>query len=101
MAAQNYRLIDIDALDPENQFPASLLTPEFPPVPTQTIIEIQNGLRQLLQRGDKAGALRAALENAPYGGDDRGKVSLPSLSFSLLAVLDGIMQWIGRVRWRG
>jgi len=69
----NYRLIDIDALDSEAQFPPELLNPPLPPV---DILEIQgyaSQCRQLLQRGDQGGALRIALENVPYGGDEAGK----------------------------
>lgn len=77
----NYRLIDIDALDSEAQFPPELLNPPLPPV---DILEIQghaSQCRQLLQRGDQGGALRIALENVPYGGDEAGKVchQCPSL----------------------
>ena len=32
-------------------------------------------IKQLLRSGDAEGALRAALENAPYGGDAGAKVS--------------------------
>ena len=74
MAQVNYRLIDVDALDPENAFPAELITPQFPPVALADIQALATHCRQLLQRGDQEGALRSALENVPYGGDEQGKV---------------------------
>lgn len=74
MAAVNYRLIDIDALDPESAFPAELLTPQFAPVSAGEIQGLANNCRQLLQRGEQEGALVTALENVPYGADEQGKV---------------------------
>ncbi|KAG0131529.1 actin-related protein 2/3 complex subunit 5 [Tuber indicum] len=73
MATINYRLIDIDALDPESAFPAELLTPPCDPIPTSEIQSLATHCRQLLQRGDQEAALVAALENVPYGGDEQGK----------------------------
>lgn len=77
MPVTNYRLIDIDALDPESAFPAELLTPQFTPVSTPEIQSLAGNCRQQLQRGDQEGALVAALEGAPYGGDEQGKVCAP------------------------
>lgn len=77
MPVTNYRLIDIDALDPESAFPAELLTPQFTPVSTPEIQSLAGACRQQLQRGDQEGALVAALEGAPYGGDEQGKVCAP------------------------
>ena len=80
MATINYRLIDVDALDPEAAFPAELLTPPCDPIPTSEIQSLATHCRQLLQRGDQEAALVAALENVPYGGDEHGKVfSAPKL----------------------
>lgn len=74
MTTINYRLIDIDALDPESAFPADLLTPQYTPVSSGEIQGLANNCRQLLQRGEQEEALVAGLEGAPYGGDDQGKV---------------------------
>lgn len=74
MATVNYRLIDIDALDPESAFPAELLAPQFAPVSFGEVQSLANNCRQLLQRGEQEGALVAALENVPYGADEQGKV---------------------------
>ncbi|RPB21045.1 Arp2/3 complex 16 kDa subunit ARPC5 [Terfezia boudieri ATCC MYA-4762] len=69
----NYRLIDIDALDADAQFPPELLNPPCPPVGISEIQGLAGQCRQLLQRGDQEGALKVALENVPYGGDEAGK----------------------------
>lgn len=73
MAAVNYRLIDVDALDPDNAFPAELLNPQFPTVQIEGVQALSQQARQLLQRGDHESALRFALENVPYGADEQGK----------------------------
>ncbi|KAK6515412.1 hypothetical protein TWF506_007748 [Arthrobotrys conoides] len=72
-ANQNWRLIDVDALDPELQYPAELLSPPFEPVPLSTVQQLSQQCRGLLQRGENAEALRIALQNVPYGADDAGK----------------------------
>jgi hypothetical protein len=85
MALQNYRLINIDKLDPESSsnFPISTLSPNTTPVSSADVQSLAGQIRQLLRGGDTEGALRGALENAPYGGDDRSKVwPLPTMSFS-------------------
>jgi actin related protein 2/3 complex subunit 5 len=76
MAQGNYRLIDVDALDPDAAFPAELLTPRFPPAPIADVQAVASHCRQSLQRGEQEGALRTALENVPYGADEQGKVGL-------------------------
>lgn len=70
----NYRLIDIDALDTDTQFPPELLSPPLPPVDISEIQGLASQCRQFLQKGEQEGALRIALENVPYGGDEAGKV---------------------------
>jgi hypothetical protein len=72
----NWRTINIDALDPESpaNFDLSSLTPDVVPVPAADVQHLATQCRQLLRGGDSEGALRGALENAPYGSDERGKV---------------------------
>ena len=81
MSAQNWRTINIDLLDAES--PANFDVKSFlPPVASVSASEIQNiaaQIRQLLRGGDTEGALRGALENAPYGGDAAAKVKSPDL----------------------
>jgi hypothetical protein len=76
MAAVNWRTINVDALDPESaaNFDLSTLTPALAPVSTADVQHLATQVRQLLRGGDSEGALRGALENAPYGGDPTGKV---------------------------
>ncbi|EPS36039.1 hypothetical protein H072_10402 [Dactylellina haptotyla CBS 200.50] len=72
-ANQNWRLIDVDALDPELTYPAELLSPPFEPVPTSAIQQLGQQCRGLVQRGESSEALRIALESVPYGADEAGK----------------------------
>lgn len=80
-ASLNYRTINIDALDPESayNFDLSSLTPSIPPTSAGEVQSTAGQIRQLLRGGDSEGALRGALDTAPYGADDKGKVSLSVL----------------------
>lgn len=82
MAQVNWRTINIDALDPDSSanFDLSTLTPAVQPVSTADVQTLAGQIRQLLRGGDQEGALRGALENVPYGADDRGKVGQNLLS---------------------
>jgi hypothetical protein len=87
MATLNWRTINIDALDPDSpaNFDLSSLTPAITPISTADVQTLAGQIRQLLRGGDNEGALQGALENPPYGADERGKVSttkscLPSIS---------------------
>ncbi|QDS74041.1 hypothetical protein FKW77_009142 [Venturia effusa] len=75
MSLVNWRTINIDALDPDSpaNFDLSTLTPDVVPVSAADVQQLATQCRQLLRGGDGEGALRGALENAPYGGDERGK----------------------------
>lgn len=76
MAQINWRTINIDALDPDSaaNFDLSTLTPGVQKVSTADVQTLAGQVKQLLRGGDQEGALRGALENAPYGADERGKV---------------------------
>lgn len=78
MAAINWRTINVDALDPDSpaNFDLSTLTPAVAPISTADVQSIAGQIRQILRGGDSEGALMSALENAPYGADEKGKVSL-------------------------
>ena len=73
---ENWRTINIDLLDPESSsnFDSSTLHPAFAPVSEPEIRQLAQQVRQLLRGGDAEGALRGALEGAPYGGDAIVKV---------------------------
>jgi actin related protein 2/3 complex subunit 5 len=75
MAAVNWRTINIDALDPDSpaNFDLSSLTPAVAPISTSDVQSLATQIRQLLRGGDNEGALQGALENPPYGADERGK----------------------------
>lgn len=79
MANVNWRTINIDLLDPESSanFSTSSLSPFVPAVSAAAIQSLGSQIRQRLRGGDLEGALRGALENAPYGGDGAAKVRNP------------------------
>ena len=79
MSLTNYRTINVDAYDPEapQNFDLSTLTPSVVPASTSEVQNTANQIRQLLRGGDGEGALRSALEMAPYGADQQGKVRIP------------------------
>lgn len=76
MANVNWRTINIDALDPDSpaNFDLASLAPSVAPVATADVQSLATQIRQLLRSGDNEGALQGALENAPYGADEKGKV---------------------------
>lgn len=73
--SDNWRTINIDALDPDSStnFDVSTLVAQFPPVSDSDIRTLAQQVRQLLRGGDPEGALRGALENAPYGSSEQVK----------------------------
>ncbi|MCJ1254793.1 hypothetical protein MMC24_002609 [Lignoscripta atroalba] len=75
MATANWRTINIDLLDPESSanFDIASLSPSVAPVSAAEVQSLSGQIRQLLRGGDSEGALRGALENAPYGGDAGAK----------------------------
>ena len=76
MASANWRTINIDLLDPESpaNFDIKTLRPAVASVSSSEVQALASQIRQLLRGGDTEGALRGALENAPYGGDSGAKV---------------------------
>lgn len=81
MASTNWRTLNVDLLDPDSpaNFDNSSLLPSIPSVTTQEVQNLSGQIKQLLRGGDGEGALRGALENAPYGGDAASKVSSDAL----------------------
>ena len=90
---QNYRLINIDLLDPESpsNFDLSTLVSSSStfggPSSAADAQHVAGQVRQLLRGGDAEGALRGALENVPYGGDDRAKVGACKVVVSVEALV--------------
>ena len=66
----------MDLLDPESpaNFDVSSLLPSVPSISASEVQTLSSQIKQLLRGGDSEGALRGALENAPYGGDAQAKV---------------------------
>ena len=79
MAAINWRTINVDLLDPESpaNFDVSSLLPSIPSASASEVQTLSSQIKQLLRGGDSEGALKGALENAPYGGDAQAKVMKP------------------------
>ena len=77
MATVNWRTINVDLLDPESpaNFDVSSLLASTPSVSVSEVQTLSSQIKQLLRGGDSEGALRGALENAPYGSDAQAKVS--------------------------
>lgn len=73
----NWRTINVDLLDPDSSanFDVASLLPSIPSVSASEVQTLSSQIKQLLRGGDSEGALRGALENAPYGGDAQAKVS--------------------------
>lgn len=91
MTTINWRTINIDALDPESSsnFDLATLTPSVQPVSAADVQGLTGQIRQALRGGDSEGALRGALENAPYGADERGKESYAG---AVVEILQSIRQ---------
>lgn len=87
MAAVNWRTINIDLLDPESSanFSTASLSSSVAPVSAAEVQSLAGQVKQLLRGGDTEGALRGALENAPYGGDGVAKVRIapPPLRYGI------------------
>ncbi|KAK9383656.1 actin-related protein 2/3 complex subunit 5 [Kockiozyma suomiensis] len=77
MANVNFRRINIDILEPENNIaPEDLIPPSIANLPPVSVSEIQSfgqSIRSALSRGDHAGALSAALANPPYTSTEEVK----------------------------
>lgn len=79
MASANWRTINIDLLEAESpaNFDTKSLLPPVAPTSVSQVQSLASQIRQLSRGGDSEGALRGALENAPYGGDASAKVCCP------------------------
>jgi actin related protein 2/3 complex subunit 5 len=86
MAQINWRTIDVDAYDPDSStnFDLSTLAPSVVPVSGSQVQSTVTQIRQLSRGGDYEGALMGALDTAPYGADEAGKVRATQLPALLL-----------------
>lgn len=74
LAMEDWRRIDIDALDPENFVSVEELSPEVPPVSAQEVQSKINNIRTLISKGSHSDAVLFALDEPPYGADVESKV---------------------------
>ncbi|CEP23463.1 unnamed protein product [Cyberlindnera jadinii] len=70
---EDWRRIDIDALDPENTMTLEELTPEVPPVSSQEVSSKINNIRTLISKGSHGDAILLAVDEPPYGADEQSK----------------------------
>ncbi|KNE00178.2 hypothetical protein QG37_02713 [Candidozyma auris] len=70
---EDWRRIDIDALEPENHLSKEDLVPDLPPVSYEEISTISKQVRQSLSSGQFLPALQLALDNPPYVADEATK----------------------------
>lgn len=70
---EDWRRIDIDALEPENHLSKQDLVPDLPPVSHDHIVQVSSQVRLALSLGQFLAALQTALDNAPYVADDATK----------------------------
>lgn len=69
MATEDWRKIDIDALEPEYHLSAAELVPDLPQVSQSQISSVAQQVRSQLSSGQFQQALELALDNAPYIAD--------------------------------
>ncbi|OBA19233.1 Arp2/3 complex 16 kDa subunit ARPC5 [Metschnikowia bicuspidata var. bicuspidata NRRL YB-4993] len=70
---EDWRRIDIDALEPENHLSKQDLVPDLPPVTPSEIAAIAQQVKQALSLGQFLQALQAVLETPPYVSDEKTK----------------------------
>lgn len=69
----DWRRIDIDALEPENHLLKQDLIPDLPPVSHDEIVALSRTVKQTLSLGQFLQALQAALDTPPYVADEATK----------------------------
>ncbi len=74
MADFNFRRIDVDQYDPDSHVTLEDITPQADPVSYSDITAKAQQIRNLLQKGANEDALLLALDDPPYGGDEKTKV---------------------------
>lgn len=70
---EDWRRIDIDALEPDNHLSKEDLVPDLPAVSYEEIVSISKQVKQSLSLGQFVPALKLALDNPPYVADERTK----------------------------
>jgi len=70
---EDWRRIDIDALEPDTHLSAEDLIPQLPPVSYEQIQQVSQQVRSSLSSGQFVVALQLALDNPPYVADAKTK----------------------------
>lgn len=70
---EDWRRIDIDALEPENHLLKEELIPDLPPTSHQEVVNTSQQARTLLSLGRFQEALTLVLDNPPYVADEESK----------------------------
>ncbi|CAG89288.2 DEHA2F13112p [Debaryomyces hansenii CBS767] len=69
----NWRRIDIDALETDNHLSKEDLIPDLPPVSNEEILSLSKQCRSALSSGQFLQALTLALDTPPYVSDEKTK----------------------------
>jgi actin related protein 2/3 complex subunit 5 len=85
MSQIDFRRIDVDQYDPDSFISKEDLTPPCKPVSAAEQQQVATEIRGAISRGEAKAALPIALDFAPYGGDDKVKVSMERWKRLLLA----------------
>lgn len=81
----DWRRIDIDALEPENHLCKLDLTPQLDPVSHADVAAVAQSVKQSLSLGQFLSALQTALNTPPYVADDATKALHAETVFEVLA----------------
>lgn len=80
----DWRRIDIDALEPENHLSKQDLVPDIEPVSLQQVQATAQHVKQALSLGQFAAALQAALDTPPYTSEEQAKTIQTDTVFEVL-----------------
>ncbi|CUM47562.1 unnamed protein product [Debaryomyces tyrocola] len=69
----NWRRIDIDALETDNHLSKEDLIPDLPPISNEEIVSLSKQCRSALSLGQFLQALTLALDTPPYVSDEKTK----------------------------
>lgn len=97
----DWRRIDIDALEPENHLSKQDLVPDLPPVSYEEIASLASSVKQQLSLGQFLPALQSALDTPPYVADERTKALHTETVFEVLMSIKnnhGVNDYAGFVK---
>lgn len=82
---EDWRRIDIDALEPENHMCKLDLIPQVDPVSHEEVVAVAQAVKQKLSQGQFVDALKEVLETPPYVSDEATKSLHTDTVFEVLA----------------